>query len=183
MREVVMEATIDPAAVGQFSAAIGQWDQGTTCLAALALATDPNGVGPLRDAARDVVTAAGLGDVLTSPQQLPFSPLQLQGMVASPLLQAASLVSADNSTWADRSDAVLIAQGQASGSTALLFATFVLPELPQLAEGLGQPGARMLDVGTGIGALAVGFAEMFPQLHVTGIDVMDRVLDLARAHV
>src|SRR5215207_6613498 len=117
MREAAMEATIDLAAVAQFSAAIGQWDQGTTCLTALALAADPNSIGPLREAARDVLTAAGLGYVITSPQQLPFSPLQLRGMVASPLLQAASLLSADSATWADGSDSLLIAQGQASGST------------------------------------------------------------------
>src|SRR5215207_819742 len=163
-----MDETFDHAAVGQLSAAVGQWDQATTCLTALALAVDPSGVGALREAARGVVTAAGLGDVLTSAQ-LPFTPQQLRGMVASPLLNG------DHLTWADGADSVLIAQGQASGSTALLFATFLLPELPQLAERLGQPGARMLDVGTGIGALAVGFAEMFPQLHVTGVDVMDRV--------
>src|SRR5215207_9083653 len=169
-----MDETFDHAAVGQLSAAVGQWDQATTCLTALALAVDPSGVGALREAARGVVTAAGLGDVLTSAQ-LPFTPQQLRGMVASPLLQAASLLNGDHLTWADGADSVLIAQGQASGSTALLFATFLLPELPQLAERLGQPGARMLDVGTGIGALAVGFAEMFPQLHVTGVDVMDRV--------
>ena len=38
----------------------------------------------------------------------------------------------------------------------------------------------MLDVGTGVGALAVGFARVFPQLHVLGIDILDRALDLAR---
>src|SRR5215207_8588852 len=182
MREVGMDATVDLAAIGQFSAAIGQWDQGTTCLTALALAVDPDGVASLRDAARDVVTAAGLGDVLAKPDQLPFTALQLRGMVASPVLQGASLLSGDDPTWDERTDSVLLAQGHASGSTALLFAAFVLPEVPQLAARLGQPGARMLDVGAGIGALAIGFAELFPQLHITGIDVMARVLALARAH-
>ena len=49
-----------------------------------------------------------------------------------------------------------------------------------LAERLAVPGARMLDVGTGVGALAGGFAQVFPQLHVLGIDVLDRALGLAR---
>jgi threonine dehydrogenase-like Zn-dependent dehydrogenase len=31
-----------------------------------------------------------------------------------------------------------------------------------------------------VGALAVAYAEAFPALHVQGIDVLDRVLDLAR---
>jgi ubiquinone/menaquinone biosynthesis C-methylase UbiE len=49
-----------------------------------------------------------------------------------------------------------------------------------LADRMAAPGARMLDVGTGVGALAVGFAQAFPQLQVLGIDILDRALDLAR---
>lgn len=49
-----------------------------------------------------------------------------------------------------------------------------------LADRLAAPGARMLDVGTGVAALAVAYAEVFPALHVLGVDVLDRVLVLAR---
>jgi len=41
----------------------------------------------------------------------------------------------------------------------------------------------MLDVGTGVGALGAAFAATFPALHVTGIDVMPRVLALAEQTV
>ena len=41
----------------------------------------------------------------------------------------------------------------------------------------------MLDVGTGVGALAVAYAELFPQLTVVGIDVLPRVLALAETTV
>jgi SAM-dependent methyltransferase len=37
----------------------------------------------------------------------------------------------------------------------------------------------MLDVGTGVGGLAVAYAEAFPALAVVGIDVLPRVLALA----
>jgi methylase of polypeptide subunit release factors len=37
----------------------------------------------------------------------------------------------------------------------------------------------MLDVGTGVAALAVAYAEQFPELTVVGLDVLPRVLDLA----
>jgi trans-aconitate methyltransferase len=55
----------------------------------------------------------------------------------------------------------------------------MLPQMDALAERLATPGARMLDVGTGIGALAVGYAEVFPHLQVLGLDVMDRAVELA----
>jgi trans-aconitate methyltransferase len=41
----------------------------------------------------------------------------------------------------------------------------------------------MIDVGTGIGALAVGYARAFTHLHVTGIDLFDRALELAASMV
>jgi hypothetical protein len=41
----------------------------------------------------------------------------------------------------------------------------------------------MLDVGTGVAAMAVAYAELFPQLTVVGIDVMPRVLAMAEQTV
>ena len=52
-----------------------------------------------------------------------------------------------------------------------------------LAGRVAAPGARMLDVGTGVAAMAVAFAQVFPQLQVVGIDVLDRALDLARRNI
>lgn len=173
-----MDQEIDEGAVAALSAAIGRWDQGATCLAALAVTAGADATTPLVAAAREVLAAAGLADALNA--QLPFSTVQLRGMVASPLLQAAALVDGSDPGWDERSDSTLAAQGHASGSAAVLFTRFVLPHFPDLAERLARPGARMLDVGTGIGALAVGYAQTFPHLHVTGIDVMPRVLELAR---
>jgi len=53
------------------------------------------------------------------------------------------------------------------------------PATAQLSTAIGQwdQGAICL------AALAAGFARTFPSLHVTGIDVMPRVLDIARAHL
>jgi SAM-dependent methyltransferase len=178
-----MDLTIDERATAQLAGTIGQWDQGIACLAALAVATEPGATGPLGAAAQEVIAAAGLGDVLASLDRLPFTPAQLHGMAASPLLQAAALIDGPYDGWAGQSEATLTAQGQASGSAVVLFARFLLPHYSGLAERLAAPGARMLDVGTGIGALAIGCAQAFPQLHVTAIDVLPRVLDIARTHV
>jgi methylase of polypeptide subunit release factors len=60
---------------------------------------------------------------------------------------------------------------------------FGLPMLGGLAEALARPGARMLDVGTGVAAMAVAYAELFPELTVVGLDVLPRALALAAATV
>lgn len=60
-----------------------------------------------------------------------------------------------------------------------MFARSIVPVLEGLGPALDGVGARMLDVGTGVGALAVSWAEQFPALSVVGIDVLPRVLRLA----
>lgn len=56
--------------------------------------------------------------------------------------------------------------------------------LPGLTEGLGiVEHPRVLDVGTGVGAMAVFWAEQYPHITVVGIDVLSRVLALAAKNV
>ncbi|MGI5239872.1 SAM-dependent methyltransferase [Dactylosporangium sp. CA-139066] len=178
-----MDETSDEQAAVRIAGAVREWDLGATCLAALAVVTDGAAGGDLAATARAVMAAAGLGDVLADPPRMPFSAEQVHGMAASPLLQATALVSGSHADWSAHSDETLIAQGRASASAATLFTTFVLPHFAGFADRLARPGARMLDVGTGVGALAIGYAQAFPQLHVTGLDVMPRVLRLAQAQI
>jgi hypothetical protein len=98
---------------------------------------------------------------------------------AAPLLQTAALLRGEGTLWAGQSDEALLAQGRASAQGAALFAQLGLPMLTGLAELLGRPDARMLDVGTGVAAMAVAYAELFPALTVVGLDVLPRVLMLA----
>ncbi len=58
------------------------------------------------------------------------------------------------------------------------------PETELLVEvGLGLPaGARVLDVGTGSGAVALALADERPDLRVTGSDVSEDALGVARAN-
>jgi hypothetical protein len=102
------------------------------------------------------------------------TPQQIASQAAAPLHQASALVSGCGISWNAQSDEALLAQGDASAQTARAFAQFLLPVMGDLGGRLAAPGARMLDIGTGVGALAVGFAKAFPQLHVLGIDVLDR---------
>lgn len=82
--------------------------------------------------------------------------------------------------WAEQDDAVLLNQGRASAMTGRALATKVVPALPGLAERLADEGGRILDVGTGVAALALALAHEFPRTEVVGIDILERVLDLAR---
>ncbi|HJV29056.1 MAG TPA: class I SAM-dependent methyltransferase [Gaiellaceae bacterium] len=68
---------------------------------------------------------------------------------------------------------LLEAQGSASGVVARLIAD----------AGLGTAGARILDVGTGVGGLAVAFATRFPESTIVGIDPWEPALALAREKV
>ncbi|MFB7600499.1 SAM-dependent methyltransferase [Streptomyces sp. NPDC056160] len=85
--------------------------------------------------------------------------------------------------WSAQPDEVLLNQGRASAATGRALADKVVPRLAGLGERLAAPGARLLDVGTGVAALAAVLAERFPQARVDGIDVLGRVLRLARAEL
>ncbi|HLY32900.1 MAG TPA: class I SAM-dependent methyltransferase [Jatrophihabitantaceae bacterium] len=162
-------------------AAAHEWDRHAWSLAALTLALNPiDHDEQLTRAAAGVLDALGLSDALHA------APPDARGAFASQtsagLLQTAAIVRG-GSTWTDQSDEALIAQGRASAQGVPMFAQFVLPALGGLAERFGAPGARMLDVGTGTAALAIAYAQAFPQLEVVGVDVWPGVLALAGASV
>jgi SAM-dependent methyltransferase len=91
---------------------------------------------------------------------------------------AAAKGAAGESGW-NPDDDTLVAQGRASAAAGRLLATTVASQLVGLSERLAQPGAVMLDVGTGVAELACAVAEAFPSVQVVGIDVLDRALRLA----
>ena len=53
---------------------------------------------------------------------------------------------------------------------------------PRLGDRLAGP-AEILDVGTGVGWLAVALARAYADARVVGIDIFEPALDLARANV
>ena len=163
-------------------ATIHAWDQAAWSLAALALTAQGDGPPELTAAARELLAAAGLIAAPGTP--LPglgtATPGQIASQAAAALHQASALAGGRGYEWGTQSDEALVAQGRVSAQRAVTVARFMLPMMGDLAGRLAAPGARLLDVGTGTGALAVAFARVFPQVHVLGIDVLDRVLGLAR---
>ncbi len=167
----------------RFRATMQSWEQAAWCLAAAVLAAEsPEPL--LRDAASAVLSGAGFpASDVSGSGGVTWSPVLITAQLKATLLQAAALVGDKQFSWLDQSDEALRAQGLASAQAGPLFVRFVLPQLDGLAARLSRPDAHMLDVGTGVGALAVAYAEQLPQLTVTGIDVSSRVLALGRDYV
>ncbi|HXV57502.1 MAG TPA: class I SAM-dependent methyltransferase [Gaiellaceae bacterium] len=91
------------------------------------------------------------------------------------LAQALDLVDdpARGGAWSYSDPTLLRAQGSASAAVARLITE----------AGLGSPGARILDVGTGVGGLAIAFCTTFPDATVVGIDPWEPALAIARESV
>jgi hypothetical protein len=104
------------------------------------------------------------------------------GEIRSSLLQPLAMLAAPSSVgWCHSDPAVLEAQGQASSVLPAVIKTQLAPMLGDLSARLARPGAKFLDVGTGVGALAIAACRAFPEMHVVGIDHADAPLAAARA--
>ena len=75
--------------------------------------------------------------------------------------------------WYYTDPQILQGQGASSAIIAQLIA----------GAGIGGHDARILDIGTGVGALAVAFCRTFPDSTVVGIDTWELSLELARQNV
>jgi hypothetical protein len=161
----------------RLQAVLSTGDRAAWAAAALALVTGDGPDTDHRRAAEHVLDTLGLtADVLSGPG---IDRAGVAAQAAAPLLQTSALLTSGGDLWAAQPDEAIVAQGRASAQGAAAFAQFGLPVLSGLSETLASPGARMLDVGTGVGALAASYAELFPELTVVGIDVLPRVLALA----
>ena len=151
-------------------------DRAAWATAALALVAGDGGSPALRRSAGAVLEVLGI--TLEPPPGSPFDRAGVAAQAAAPLLQTSALLTRGD-VWVDQPDEAILAQGRASAQGAAAFEQLGLPFLTGLADALATPGARMLDVGTGVAALAASYAELFPELTVVGIDVLPRVLALA----
>jgi SAM-dependent methyltransferase len=77
---------------------------------------------------------------------------------------------------------LLTSLGEASAAFAPLIRDGLAPQLDGLADALAHD-PTILDVGVGVGALAIAFARTFPTASVVGIDIWVPSLELSRANV
>lgn len=99
----------------------------------------------------------------------------LASFARSYLAQALDLVDepARRGAWSHDDPILLTAQGSASAVVATLITNL----------GLVPPGARILDVGTGVAGIATAFCELHPDATVVGIDPWKPALAIARERV
>lgn len=118
-----------------------------------------------------------------APEVGPAAP-SIVGMVRALLRQASELVEnpARVGDWDQLDEAILQGLGRQSMTIVDAFRA-ATESLDGLATRLATPGATFLDVGTGTAWLAIATARAFPQAHVTGIDIFEPALQLARGNV
>lgn len=164
----------------QLQSLLRDWHEAAWSLAAVAIALNDGARPGVREAAEEVMTALGMP---RGPARLDLlagaSPDQIVAQASAPLLQTSALLRRPDSPWSDLPDDALLTQGRNTSRQVHTFRDDALPHLPGLAERLNSAGAVMLDVGTGVGGLAIAFAEAYPQLQVVGIDTVPRMLRLA----
>jgi predicted O-methyltransferase YrrM len=84
--------------------------------------------------------------------------------------------------WQHTDPMLLEAQGR-SGKGAIPAMVQAIRQIPELAARLGQPSARFLDVGVGVGVIAIELCRAFPALRVVGLEPGAAPLAQARRNV
>jgi len=88
-----------------------------------------------------------------------------------------------STSWIHDDKRVLQSAGDFSRGFARALTRMFIPQLEGLQARLSAKGGALLDVGVGVGSFAGEMAALWPELRVTGIDVWQPSLALARANI
>jgi SAM-dependent methyltransferase len=154
------------------------WATATEALAALGaeLAThrpDVETPPEIADALHAVSAAAGIADL---DQLAPQQQAMIAGIIRTYLHTAVDLLEHPDRApgWTFSDPAILDGWGRGSALVPALIAS-AHPDLAQVTS--------FLDVGTGVGLLAIAAAGVWPTASIVGIDPWEPALERARAHV
>ncbi len=173
---------------GEIRATAARLSASTEALAALGAALRLRAGGleapPAVQASLDEVLAAlGLDEAVGSltPDELSAALAPIRAL----LLQSVDFLTDPSRApgWAYTDVELLEGLGQSSAGFARLVRDLLAPELTGLGDALERPGASFLDVGVGVGALAIAMCRLYPQLRAVGIDPWEAALDRARRNV
>lgn len=139
---------------------------------------DPRLEAPLRELLAALGLPDGLGDL--APAQLRPVLGEIRGFNA---LQVKWTHAAGRRPgWNHTEQEILSEIAQVTIPFAHGFKNVVAPKLG-LVERLETPGAAFLDIGVGVGLLAIEFCRLWPALRVVGLDIWAPSLALAQANV
>ncbi len=117
------------------------------------------------------------------PHPWHFDPVSLAGGMMASLKRALRHAEGADAGWTADDLEIVVAQGRASDSAAIAVGEGLLPQMPGAHEAFLSGQARFLDVGVGIGVVSARLCRMFPGVRAVGLDVLEPVLDLARAEL
>lgn len=84
--------------------------------------------------------------------------------------------------WSIEDPVALAAQGE-TGSLIGLLVQALLPGLDGLAERMDRPGARILDVGSGVGVVSTELCGLWPEAEAVGLEPQRSARELGRSRV
>lgn len=125
------------------------------------------------------VAAPGLIPLLIGPQRDQFREAVRSVGTQSTALVADAQAGTLAPGWRHSDPATLQAQGLATAPVFRLLAATLFPQLAGLDERLRSPDVRFLDVGSGVGAVAIVLCELYPHLRVVGLEPQEAPRTLA----
>jgi SAM-dependent methyltransferase len=131
----------------------------------------------------DVISLLGVGKQL---EELTHLELRAQiGQIRVFSQTNAKLLNAHTQSigWDHDEAKILEAAGDASIGFATLFKNTIAPALNGLEVRLSMPDASFLDIGVGVGALAIEMARIWPKLNITGIEPWPPSIAMARSRI
>lgn len=145
---------------------------------------------PLDVADAELLTAAGVyarsadggGFSLARTDGWLGAPAAALGHGATALLRRA-LRHAVGAVSPDEDRALLLDQGASSAVSGQLLVEQILPRLDGALDQLATGNARFLDVGAGVGGLAIRVCELLSSVQVTGLEVMPAAVRLAEHEI
>lgn len=85
--------------------------------------------------------------------------------------------------WTHTDPEILQAQGRTGRGSTRQLAAQVFPMLPGLEDRLRSPGASFLDVGMGVGIIAIEMCRIYPELRVVGLEPGEAQATEARRNI
>ncbi len=124
----------------------------------------------------DAVTSGRAKELLTAD-------LRSTRLQTADLMERAACGTITLDGWSYSDPDLLEAQGLRSAELLTPWTERLFSSLEGLSKRLSEPTARFLDVGSGVGRLAIEMCRHFPNLRVVGIDPFETALMLARRNV